>query len=228
MIVEKYINMSGIYDGILGEIDCTDITGTNGYCDDEAKKILRERLAEVSLKGLHFLDSGNYHYLSYFFLEKMEKDFALVLFDHHPDYQPPSFGDILSCGGWVKNAYEEFDHLKKVYMVDVDENLFFDLKDMPKDVVYLKKDEAIPKDLPIYISIDKDVLSEEDVACDWDQGDMRLSELITFCRDFQSYEVLGVDVCGEKKNDPSDEEQEKNTHANELLRKCFDFVNMLC
>lgn len=221
---EIYINLSGIYDGFPSELNCKDINGTNCYCDDYAKEILRKRLQDVSLERVHFIDSGNYHYLSYFFLERIQEDFALVLLDHHPDFQPPSFGDILSCGGWVKNAFEEFDHLKKVYMVDVDEDLFYQLKDVPPEICLLKKDELekISADLPIYVSLDKDVLSEDEAATDWDQGDMKLSELLDIMRVLQEHRLLGMDVCGEKKEAPTDSEIEINRKINETIYNCFD------
>ena len=221
---EIYINLSGIYDAFPSELNCKDINGTNCYCDDYAKEILRKRLQDVSLERVHFIDSGNYHYLSYFFLERIQEDFALVLLDHHPDFQPPSFGDILSCGGWVKNAFEEFDHLKKVYMVDVDEDLFYQLKDVPPEICLLKKDELekISADLPIYVSLDKDVLSEDEAATDWDQGDMKLSELLDIMRVLQEHRLLGMDVCGEKKEAPTDSEIEINRKINETIYNCFD------
>ena len=225
---EIYINLSGIYDGFPSELNCKDINGTNCYCDDYAKERLRKRLQDVSLERVHFIDSGNYHYLSYFFLERIQEDFALVLLDHHPDYQPPSFGDILSCGGWVKNAFEEFEHLKKVYMVDVDEDLFYQLKDVPPEICLLKKDELekISADLPIYVSLDKDVLSEDEAATDWDQGDMKISELLDIMRVLQEHRLLGMDVCGEKKEAPTDSEIEINRKINETINEtiynCFD------
>ena len=225
---EIYINLSGIYDGFPSELNCKDINGTNCYCDDYAKERLRKRLQDVSLERVHFIDSGNYHYLSYFFLERIQEDFALVLLDHHPDYQPPSFGDILSCGGWVKNAFEEFEHLKKVYMVDVDEDLFYQLKDVPPEICLLKKDELekISADLPIYVSLDKDVLSEDEAATDWDQGDMKISELLDIMSVLQEHRLLGVDVCGEKKEAPTDSEIEINRKINETINEtiynCFD------
>ena len=221
---EIYINLSGIYDGFPSELNCKDINGTNCYCDDYAKERLRKRLQDVSLERVHFIDSGNYHYLSYFFLERIQEDFALVLLDHHPDYQPPSFGDILSCGGWVKNAFEEFEHLKKVYMVDVDEDLFYQLKDVPPEICLLKKDELekISADLPIYVSLDKDVLSEDEAATDWDQGDMKLSELLDIMSVLQEHRLLGVDVCGEKKEAPTDSEIETNRKINETIYNFFD------
>ena len=105
------MHMSGAYEEqtfykqnqhIVHEVDCKNIEGTNCYCDDVAKEELRRRIAAYSYEGIHFLDSGNYHYLSLLWLEKIDRPFALVLFDHHPDLQAPSWGKITSCGGWVR------------------------------------------------------------------------------------------------------------------------------
>ena len=86
------------------QITCQDIEGTNCYCDDAAKESLRERVRPYSYEGIHFLDSGNYHYLSLLWLEKIKEPFSLILFDHHPDLQDPSWGGITSCGGWGKGS----------------------------------------------------------------------------------------------------------------------------
>lgn len=227
---EIFINLSGIYDGFPTELNCKDIEGTNCYCDDLAAGELRRRLKGVSPRGLHFIDSGNYHYLSYFFLEKIKEDFSLVLLDHHPDYQPPSFGNILSCGGWVKNAFEDFEQLKRIYMVDVDKKLLNELEDIPEEIIYLEKDEIhkIPGEYPLYISLDKDVLSPREAATDWDQGDMKTIQLLTILEKLCRYKILGIDVCGEKKENPKDEEIEKNRKINDKIRNCLDNNMLLC
>lgn len=50
----------------------------------------------------------------------------------------------------------------------------------------------------IYITIDKDVLSSEDVVTNWDQGQMRLPTLTTLLRQLTAeYKVIGVDVVGD-------------------------------
>ena len=74
-------------------IDLTDLEGVNGYCDENAGKAIRERIARLSPYGLHFIDSGNYHYVSKFWTDRIREDFVLVLFDHHTDMQPSRFGE---------------------------------------------------------------------------------------------------------------------------------------
>ena len=164
-------------------IDCRDIEGTRCYLDDLAKEQLLKRMEAASLNGLHFIDSGNYHYLTLLWLQRINTPFNLILFDHHPDNQPPSFGQITSCGGWVLEATTELSNLKQVFTFGVGE--FPDIS-------------QIPTDIPIYISIDKDVLSTDFAVTDWDQGDMTIDEMISYLKEIiKNRQILGVDICGD-------------------------------
>ena len=87
-------------------VDCTNIIGTNGYCDESALAVLKEKVQAIKAEGIHFIDSGNFHYVSEFWLEKIKQDFVLVVFDHHSDMVKPMFSDILSCGSWMLNSLE--------------------------------------------------------------------------------------------------------------------------
>lgn len=50
----------------------------------------------------------------------------------------------------------------------------------------------------VWITIDKDVLADEDAATNWDQGGMRLHHLLSAVRALATGKrVLGIDVCGE-------------------------------
>ncbi len=183
-------------------VDCTDITGVNCYVDADAVGVLRERMVNVHLEGVHFIDSGNFHYLTYLFLERIEYDFALVLIDKHPDCKKPMFEEMLSCGGWVRNAFMSLMHLKHVYMIGTDESLLEELDDLGqyKNKAFVVKDMSdIDKEsLPIYISIDKDALSSSVLTTNWDQGVMTIEELDE-CLDMiiSGHEIIGTDICGE-------------------------------
>lgn len=52
---------------------------------------------------------------------------------------------------------------------------------------------------PVYLSIDKDVLSEKDVHTNWDQGVMKLSELKEAIIRLKPY-IVGCDITGEVSN----------------------------
>ena len=117
------MNFSGIYKQQqfwqTGEIqrniswvEVQELPGSNCYCDGDAMEILRQKLEEFDADGIHFIDSGNYHYMSRIWLEKLNTPFRLVVFDNHTDMQPPAFGGLLSCGGWVAASLEELPLLK--------------------------------------------------------------------------------------------------------------------
>ena len=76
-------------------LDCTQIAGTDCYCDDEAVKAIRGQIADAGItdaRGIHFIDGGNYHYMSKIWTDMVQEPFSLVVFDHHPDMQAPRFG----------------------------------------------------------------------------------------------------------------------------------------
>ena len=114
----------------------------------------------------------------------MEHDFILVVFDHHSDMMQPMFDDILSCGSWILNSLENNKYLKKVILIGIDEKQVSLIKRQDK-VLYLtdddlenrevwKKVDDLLRQYPLYISIDKDVLSQNVIQTDWDQGSMQL------------------------------------------------------
>ena len=188
-------------------LDCKSIEGTRCYLDDLAKDTLERQLVPFNHEGIHFIDSGNYHYLSLLWLKKIKEDFNLILFDHHPDNQPPSFGMITSCGGWVLEATETLPHLKNVYTYGVGEEI---------------PTADIPRDLPVYISIDKDVLSTEFALTDWDQGDMTISTMLKMLEEISvNRHILGVDICGDA-GETADSSGALNNQTNQTL---FDFFH---
>ncbi len=195
-----------------------EIEGTRGYLDEEAGRKLAEQIRmKSSLPAFHFLDSGNYHYMSKLYAGGISEPYILIVFDNHTDMQPSAFGRILSCGSWIADLYEDGREGKAIapekiiivgakneYILECmykdDPNVFFcdtliesGVKAVLDKVSCEKKEE-----LPVYISIDKDVLSKEEFDSDWDQGQMNLSKLISeleFIR--KDYSIIGVDVCGE-------------------------------
>ena len=118
------MNFSGIYeeetfykDREVCWVDCRDMSGVNGYCSDDAQEEIRKRIQDYDYRGIHFLDSGNYHYLSKFWLEKIEEPYSLIVFDHHTDMQESAFFGMLSCGSWIKEVLEEHPYIKEVCVV---------------------------------------------------------------------------------------------------------------
>lgn len=128
-------SFTGVHDGqpnlraaTSRSIDCSDISSTDCYCDDEALAAIQAKIAGVSVNGIHFFDSGNYHYMSKIWTDKIQEPFNLLIFDHHPDMQPPRFEGILSCGGWVKEVLEKNNFVQKVIVVGIADKLIIELK----------------------------------------------------------------------------------------------------
>ena len=130
-------NFTGVYaeqpfmQGLRGRdgtryIDCSDIPGTDCYCDDEAVEAIRKRIADAGIthaRGIHFFDNGNYHYMSKIWTDMVQEPFSLVVFDHHPDMQEPRFGNILSCGGWVLEVLRSNPFVQGVTLIGVADHL---------------------------------------------------------------------------------------------------------
>ena len=220
------MNFSGIYEEerfwkerLVFWIDAKDICGTNCYCDDEAIAEINKRTENHSFAGIHFIDSGNYHYMTKLWLTKIKKPFALLVYDNHTDMQPPAFGGILSCGGWIAASLEELKNLEHVILIGPDEAAYEQVEEELKEkVIFLSREklqemndaeisrfltEVLCETLPLYISIDKDVLCPDDAQTTWSQGDMSLTELKSCLEELQSFlkarklPLQAADVCGE-------------------------------
>ena len=197
-------------------IDCSDLSGVTGYCDAQAMRQIRNRLAAYHPCGVHFIDSGNFHYVSRFWVEKIRRDFVLVLFDNHTDMQPSRFGHIMSCGSWVRDVLDTNPRIQKVLILGAaDANLENLKEEVAGEPDYARRLVAFSHDalgqkrswqeladehhhLPVYISIDKDVLRSEDDVTDWNQGDMPLAVLKKFLDLLVTHhEIIGIDICGE-------------------------------
>lgn len=235
------MNFSGIYKQQqfwqTGEIqrniswvEVQELPGSNCYCDGDAMETLRQKLEEFDADGIHFIDSGNYHYMSRIWLEKLNTPFRLVVFDNHTDMQPPAFGGLLSCGGWVAASLEELPLLKEVLLVGPDQEAFDQTEPVLQEKVrFLSRErlremtmeekilffEELSVDLPVYLSVDKDVLCAEDASTTWSQGDMTLEELGQFVAILlEKQDILGMDVCGE-----CDPDACEGDHLNDLANR---------
>lgn len=215
-------------------VEVQELTGSNCYCDEEATKVLKEKLKKFSAEGMHFIDSGNYHYMSRIWLEKLEIPFRLVVFDNHTDMQLPAFGGLLSCGGWIAASLEELPLLEKVILIGPDQEAFDQTEPaFRQKVQYLSREklcimtpeekraffEKMEMDYPMYISVDKDVLCKDDASTTWSQGDMTLEELCQFVEILlDKQQILGMDVCGECDPDACDGNALNDRANQELLR----------
>lgn len=197
-------------------IDLSGINGTSCYCDEAAKAQIRAKIeAEISFgkpssePQINLIDCGDYHYMTALLCEPIKEPFSLVLFDHHPDMQSPAFGNVLSCGGWVRTMLEEHPYLKKVLIIGINPELLCETDGFPGIVTVIDRNATKAEALSairdwklegkLYISIDKDVLSKEFASTDWDQGNMTLDTLLSLvkaCISLPHKRLIGVDLCG--------------------------------
>ena len=241
------MNFSGIYknqnfyknyaEEEISWTELSDLSGCNCYCDAEASDRIRKEIQAFTGKGLHFIDSGNYHYMTRLWLEKLQIPFRLLVFDNHTDMQPPAFGGLLSCGGWIAASLEELPLLQEVILVGPDEEAYTQVEpDLQQKVLFLSREKLstmtteekegffnnLSEDLPLYVSVDKDVLCKGDASTTWSQGDMHLSELMSFLElVLERQNILGMDVCGECDMDSCSEDF-LNDYANEAILRLWE------
>lgn len=196
-------------------IDFTDLRNVSRLCELSTLKKIELRLGQAQ-HLISFMGNGNYHYVTLLFLRKLQVPFTLVLFDHHTDMLISPSESLISCGSWVTKAIQTLPLLEKVILVGTADELvkeippFFRNKvavftqEQAKRLSWLK--HSIGASIPtqaIYISIDKDVLSKSEVATNWDQGEMNLTQLSETLNYLGTVkDVLGIDVSGEYSIDP--------------------------
>ena len=176
-----FINISGVYEEegqILPgatTVDLKELPGTCCYCDSEAESAIRQAISPLPLAAVHWIDTGDYHYISKLWMEKIDVPFVLALFDNHPDDQQTAFGGLLSCGSWVQAAREGLPLMMADYL----------------------NSASIPDDLPVYLSVDLDILDRQYARTDWDQGRKSLDELILDIEQIAvRHRIMGADICG--------------------------------
>ena len=225
-------------------IDCSDIEGTDMYCAREAEEELERRISRYPLRGIHFLDSGNYHYLTGLFTRRIREPYRLFVFDNHSDMKPALIPELLSCGAWAKQVLEEDPNLRELLLIGPPREAIRELEEMGvghrEKLLCVSREElealeeleeaeqsASPKGgtdaflrslrgrarvqtgLPVYLSVDKDVLSQEYARTNWDQGEMTLPLLKKILADICAKNpVLGADICGGLPDAPAGQEAE--------------------
>lgn len=243
------MNLSGIYEKESFYkntnpkiINCKEILGTNCYCDDNGESELKSRIKDFTPEGIHFIDSGNYHYITKFWTDKIKKNFDLIVFDHHTDMKESMFWNLLSCGSWVKEVLDTNTYVKKVILIGPAGKYINQIEDKYRNkVIALNEEEIKNKDIsqlaesldikePIYISIDKDILDEKEIKTNWDQGSFSLKELEEIIKNIiNSKDVIGIDICGECSENLSHINQgEVNERNNEVNKELMEFCLEEC
>lgn len=171
----------------LQQRDFTALEGTACYCDAAAQEAIMRALPSP-LPPLRWIDSGDYHYMSYLLSLQESRPFHLLLMDHHPDTQEAAFGGMLSCGGWVSTLVRENPLLRSVLSIGP---------------------EGCPEDIPagwmeerrgerLYISLDKDIMDRPWARTDWTHGTFSLEQLKDLLGRLLTggMEIAAVDICG--------------------------------
>lgn len=221
MIQPVLMNFSGVYEEekfyrkFSGELlSLRTLEGTNCYCTPEAEEQIKAWIEKYPVRGIHFLDSGNYHYVTKFWIDRMQVPFDLLVFDNHTDMQEAAFFGLLSCGSWVRASLEQNPFLRQVCVVGPPrasvEELQDDKGELSKRVTFVTREDLQEgkteayrvflreNNQPLYLSVDKDVLRKEDAATNWDQGEMTLCELLNMTEEIRQFrEIAGIDICGE-------------------------------
>ncbi|MBO7117444.1 MAG: hypothetical protein J6V81_02070 [Bacteroidales bacterium] len=188
-------NFSGIYlledflDGTI--LDFTGLEETRCYCSRQSADIIRAALAPYGPGGLHWIDSGDYHYVSLFIQEMIDEPYSLVLFDHHPDDQAGAFGqELLSCGSWVSEV-----HRLKNWRQSA-ENVYISID---KDV--LSKEFALTDWDQGDMTLDELFASIRDISL--------------------NHRIIGVDICGEPSvlDGTCSEDVSINSKTNRLIQE---------
>lgn len=225
--------------GRISRIDCSDIPECNLYCSLTAEQEIRKRIEPYGVSGIHFLDSGNYHYMTKLMLERIQVPFGLVVFDNHTDMQEPQAEGLTSCGGWLRDTLDSNPFLKQVMLLGPEEEclqadhaenfsmLISYSRERLQQKVTWEELERTADQLPFYLSIDKDVLTPANARTNWNQGEMTTEELEYYLDFFlHKRKIIGVDICGENPQaTPFSEYLEAQRVNHKINLELYTFLN---
>lgn len=165
------IDISGVFgqEGFISlpSVDLKGLEGTNCYCSPEAAAVLKRELSKIPLSTVCWIDTGDYHYISYFRGRQIAEPFELVLLDNHTD--DFDLSESLSCGNWVTA--------------------------LRRDSLCLSRPNR--ESLPVFLSIDLDLLAPSEFRTNWDQGTMTFEELLATIRETaRTRRIIAIDICG--------------------------------
>lgn len=194
-------------------LDMQKVEGTSCYLDPEAESKILKAIHPYRTSRIHLLDRGDYHYMTALWCRMLPpRDYCLLLLDNHPDTQEPRFQGIMSCGSWLRELIQKDRHLHHAYIIGADETLRSEARDLIEQgkVVFVSGTDILDlgigaaaamlekEALPVYVSIDLDVLLRSVFRTNWDQGVLELHDVGLILDALQDREILGVDICGEE------------------------------
>lgn len=84
-------------------------------------------------------------------------------------------------------SYEKA-RLEKITFISSSQLADLDLKALIEDFI---------ADSKYYLSIDRDVLAGSEITTNWDQGLMKLSDLVSILKGLDKNKIIGADICAE-------------------------------
>ncbi len=194
--------------------------GLQFYADRAARAAFRKLVGRATADSdVWLLGSGDFHHLTLLRLERMADPFTLVVFDNHTDCS--SMGPKYHCGNWLYHAavlpgcrsvlhFGATEHrgftsawfgtrrlIEKGRWVETrGPSMAAESRIQPfAETIAAKNAQRIP----VYVSIDKDVLREEEAPGDWENGLMGLEQLGQMLGHLaHAYPLAGADITGEK------------------------------
>ena len=134
----------------------------------------------------------------------------MIVFDHHTDMQQPLMEGMMSCGDWAGMVLDQNPTLQQFILIGPAEDDIRQIRTKHPDKLItfsaeeIRKGEGVERlkriygGVPLYISIDKDVLSEQYSETNWNQGELTLGMLEHMLQYFlERASVYGIDICGE-------------------------------
>lgn len=199
------------------EVDLRGMSGIRYLCSVEKLYELEDKIPNYK-KSITFIGSGDFHYVTYLFLRRINRYFNLLVIDNHLDIKE-TFEDFISCGSWLKDALN-LKHLRYVFYIGPDtigsSNKIIRLDEDLKQLPLLNRVGS-----PIYISIDKDIISSSFLETNWEQGYLSVDDLLEILSYISASNIIGVDICGEPRPNPFDSSIKKSEEINLKLINLF-------
>lgn len=176
------------------QIDLRNIKGAKFLCNQLTLRLIEAKIPKIK-SLICFIGKGEYHYVSFVFLKRICFPFVLTIIDNHLDMRY-SNEDFIRCDSWVYWA-AKLRNIKRVYFINLSNTK-----------------TVLKASLPVYLSVDKDVLDRRYLNTRWTQGCVSVDELCDFLSYFSRINnIIGVDVCGEPEIDEP-EQIEKSEEIN--------------